>query len=525
MPKDVSIVLEPRQAADDGLIRKALIDRLAIEPDQLGAYRLIHKSVDARRGRVKVHLKLRVFDAGEAKELDAPCLQFRDVRGQAPVIIVGAGPAGLFAALRLIERGIKPLIVERGKPVGERKRDIARLNRGNPVDGDSNYAFGEGGAGTFSDGKLFTRSRKRGDASRILQLLHQHGANARILYDAHPHIGTNRLPAIIVRLRETILAHGGEFLFNQRVSGLIVGDGKAKGVIGADGQKIEGQAVVLAAGHSAREIFRYLHARQFALEAKPFAMGVRVEHPQELIDSIQYHGLPRDEYLPAASYQLIEQVDGRGVYSFCMCPGGMIVPAATASHEVVVNGMSNSLRDSPFANSGMVVEIGLEDLTDVKHLGPLAGLAFQQKIEQLAAVHGGGGVQAPAQRLLDFVEGRVSADLPKCSYHPGIRSSALHEWLPELIGARLQKGFRAFGRKMKGFLTHEALIVGVESRTSSPLRIPRNPSTLQHIQLSGFYPCGEGAGYAGGIMSSAIDGQRAAEALASWLKAKADKAN
>jgi uncharacterized FAD-dependent dehydrogenase len=517
MPQDVSIVLSPRQAADEGLIRDALLKTLGRNADWRGTYRIIRKSLDARRGRVKVDLKLRVFDPDEPVDTGAPRFEFRDVRHRPPAVIVGAGPAGLFAALRLIERGIKPLIVERGKPVGERKRDIARLNRGTWLDGDSNYAFGEGGAGTFSDGKLFSRSRKRADVARILHLLHQHGAKERILYDAHPHIGTNRLPAIIVRLRETILAWGGEFLFNTRVTGLMVRGGQVLGVISADGQKIEGQAVLLAAGHSAREIYRSLYAQKIAIEAKPFAMGVRVEHPQNLIDAIQYHGLARDEYLPAAAYQLSAQVNGRGVYSFCMCPGGIIVPAATASDEVVVNGMSNSLRDSPWANSGMVVEVRLEDLVGPGHLGPLAGLEFQQKLERLAAVHGGGSVTAPAQRLVDFVEGRVSADLPACSYHPGIRSSALHEWLPELIGKRLQEGFRAFGRRMKGFLTNEALVVGVESRTSSPLRIPRDPTTLQHTQLSGLYPCGEGAGYAGGIMSSAMDGQRAAEALSTWL--------
>jgi uncharacterized protein len=517
MPQDVSIALSPRQAADEGLIQRALINKLGLDPDKLGAYLLIRRSIDARRGKVTVNLRLRVFDPGEPMDMGAPRFDFCDVRGQPPVVIVGAGPSGLFASLRLIEQGIKPLIVERGKPVGERKRDIARLNRGSRMDGDSNYAFGEGGAGTFSDGKLFTRSRKRGDVSRILHLLHQHGAQARILYDAHPHIGTNRLPAIVVQLRETILAYGGEFLFNTRVAGLMIRDGKAVGVIAADGQKIDGQAVMLAAGHSAREIYRYLYAQGVALEAKPFAMGVRVEHPQDLINAIQYHGLARDPYLPAASYNLIDQVDNRGVYSFCMCPGGMIVPAATASHEVVVNGMSNSLRDSRWANSGIVVEIRLEDVAGFESFGPLAGLEFQHQLESLAATHGGGGLTAPAQRLVDFVEGRISADLPACSYHPGTRSSALHEWLPDMIGTRLQRGFRAFGRKMKGFLTHEALILGVESRTSSPLRIPRDPATLQHIQISGLYPCGEGAGYAGGIMSSAVDGERAAEALACWL--------
>ncbi len=448
---------------------------------------------------------------------ERPVFAYRDVRSAAPVVIVGAGPAGLFAALRLVELGLRPVVVDRGRPVKARRRDVAALNRRGVLDSESNYAFGEGGAGTFSDGKLYTRSRKRGDHRRVLHRFHQHGADGHILYDAHPHIGSNRLPEIVSAMRATIEAHGGEIHFQQKAVGLSVSTGRATGVILADGHHIEGRAVVLATGHSARDVYEMLMDKKIALEAKPFAMGVRVEHPQGLIDRIQYHGQPRGEYLPAAAYNLARQVDGRGVYSFCMCPGGFIVPASTQEDALVVNGMSFSKRNSPYANAGIVVEIRLADIPRLESSGPLAGLNYQRTLEQTASVNGGGGVTAPAQRLVDFVNNRLSDGLPACSYPPGVVASALHQWLPDPIRRRLQVAFKAFDRTMKGFLTNDAVVVGVESRTSSPVRIPRDAQTLQHVSVRGLFPCGEGAGYAGGIASCAVDGERAAEAVVQYL--------
>lgn len=518
MPHDISIVLRPDEAANETAVVRAIARKIDIPTDSIRLYYITRKSIDARKGKVLVNLGVRVF-IGEEKIIDErPVFNYTDVRNAMPVIIVGAGPAGLFAALRLIELGFKPIVIERGKSVSHRKRDIAMLNREHQLNPDSNYAFGEGGAGTFSDGKLYTRSKKRGDYKRILQALVDHGADPAILYEAHPHIGTNRLPGIITRIRETILQHGGEVLFSSRVTEIILDSGQAVGVKLADGQRINGKAVILATGHSARDIYHMLHNQSIALEAKPFAMGVRVEHPQALIDAIQYHGIPRSEYLPAAAYSLVHQVEGRGVYSFCMCPGGFIVPAATGTDEVVVNGMSPSDRNSRWANSGIVVEIRLDDLAGYAQHGIFAGLEFQAELERLAKQHGGYGVQAPAQRLVDFVEGRFSSNLPACSYHPGLNSSEMHLWLPEHIGFRLREGFRAFGKKMKGFLTNDAVILGVESRTSSPIRIPRDPETLQHIQVKGLFPSGEGAGYAGGIVSSALDGSIVADAVSRYVR-------
>ncbi len=518
MPHDISIVLRPDEAANETAVVRAIARKIDIPTDSIRLYYITRKSIDARKGKVLVNLGVRVF-IGEEKIIDErPVFNYTDVRKAMPVIIVGAGPAGLFAALRLIELGFKPIVIERGKSVSHRKRDIAMLNREHQLNPDSNYAFGEGGAGTFSDGKLYTRSKKRGDYRRILQALVDHGADPAILYEAHPHIGTNRLPGIITRIRETILQHGGEVLFSSRVTEIILDSGQAVGVKLADGQRINGKAVILATGHSARDIYHMLHNQSIALEAKPFAMGVRVEHPQALIDAIQYHGIPRSEYLPAAAYSLVHQVEGRGVYSFCMCPGGFIVPAATGTDEVVVNGMSPSDRNSRWANSGIVVEIRLDDLAGYAQHGIFAGLEFQAELERLAKQHGGYGVQAPAQRLVDFVEGRFSSNLPACSYHPGLNSSEMHLWLPEHIGFRLREGFRAFGKKMKGFLTNDAVILGVESRTSSPIRIPRDPETLQHIQVKGLFPSGEGAGYAGGIVSSALDGSIVADAVSRYVR-------
>lgn len=518
MPIEISIELLPSQAADSNQIKRAIAQKLNIKLEQVGEYRVTRKSVDARKAKIKVNLGLCIYNSGEAVNSDEPVFRYQDVRNSSPIVVVGAGPAGLFAALRLIELGLKPIIVERGKPVSDRKRDIAMLSREHNLNPDSNYAFGEGGAGTFSDGKLYTRSKKRGDFKRVLYSLHNHGADENILYEAHPHIGTNKLPGVITKIRETIIDHGGEILFNCRVASIILKNEIATGVRLIDGQIVEGFAVILASGHSARDIYKTLIDQKIDVEAKPFAMGVRVEHPQELIDSIQYHGAKRDEFLPAAAYNLVHQVDGRGVYSFCMCPGGFIVPAATSVGEVVVNGMSPSMRNSRFANSGIVVEIRLEDLALYSKFGELAGLELQNELELLAGNRGAFGVKAPAQRLVDFVDGRYSSTLPICSYHPGVNPSAMHEWLPEFISKRLRLGFTEFGKKMKGFLTNDALILGVESRTSSPVRIPRNPETLQHVRIKGLFPSGEGSGYSGGIVSSAVDGERCAEAVANFLK-------
>ncbi len=436
-----------------------------------------------------------------------------DVSRKQEVIIAGAGPAGLFAALRLIELGIRPVIIERGKDCSSRKIDIAKISREHIVNPESNYCFGEGGAGTFSDGKLYTRSKKRGDNLRVLELLCLHGANENILYEAHPHLGTDKLPGIISNIRKSILSAGGLFFLEKKVTDLIIEGNSVNGVITSGNEKFLSPFLILATGHSARDIYELCQNRGVDLEIKPFAMGVRVEHPQELIDKIQYHGSLRGQFLPAASYNIVKQVDGRGVYTFCMCPGGFIVPSATAQEEIVVNGMSPSERNSPYANSGVVVEIKPGDLVKYGKYNELAGLEFQKELEREAWKNGGHTQQAPAQRLADFVSGVTSGSLPKVSYFPGVTSSPLHGWLPKSIGRRLRDGFRIFGSLMKGYITNEAVVLGVESRTSSTVRIPRDPVTFQHIRISGLYPCGEGSGYAGGIVSSAVDGMKAAEAI------------
>jgi uncharacterized FAD-dependent dehydrogenase len=511
MIKDIQLQLTPEEAAKVKLYTAKAADFLAIDVEEITGIKVVKRSIDARKGQVKILMRAEVFIGEEMPEENLE-LNYPDVSKKDAVIIVGSGPAGLFAALRLIELGLKPIILERGKEVSDRKLDIAKINRESIVDPDSNYAFGEGGAGTFSDGKLYTRSKKRGNVQSVLKILQQHGADADIMVDAHPHIGTNKLPRIIQKIRETILNSGGEFYFNHRVDGLLIEKQKIKGVRVGE-KEFVGKAVILATGHSARDIYELLHENNILLEPKSFAMGVRIEHPQRLIDQIQYHCKLRDDYLPAAAYSLVQQIDGRGVYSFCMCPGGFIVPAATADNEVVVNGMSPSRRDSKYANSGMVVEIRTEDLEQYKEYGVLAGLQFQKEYEQMAFRNGGLGQVAPAQRMMDFVKGKVSNGLPDTSYQPGIISSPMHMWLPEHIGKRLQEGFKVFGKKMQGYLTNDAVIIGVESRTSSPLRIPREKENLQHPEISGLYPCGEGAGYAGGIVSAAVDGQRVAEAI------------
>jgi len=518
MQKEIDLILTPLQASDEELYLPLAAEKLGVRREEVTAARVIKRSIDARKRAIKINLRLLVACGEELLPPAVRVLEYPDVSNATEVAVVGAGPAGLFAALRLIELGLRPVIFERGKQVSERKADVAAINRGLEVNEDSNYCFGEGGAGTFSDGKLYTRSLKRGDARKVLEVLHHHGASDDILVDAHPHIGTDKLPAVITRMRKTIETSGGRVLFNSRVTDITIKNGRAAGIATKDGT-FEFAAIILATGHSARDIYRLLHSKELHLEQKPFAMGVRVEHPQELIDRIQYHGTPREGLLPPASYSLATQVDGRGVYSFCMCPGGIIVPAATADGEVVVNGMSSSARNSPYANSGVVVEIRAEDFKGHEKAGPLAGLLYQQEMEKIAFREGGGGLRAPAQKLADFVSNKPSTTLQKTSYNPGVSPSGLHEWLPAQIAGRLKDGFMAFERKMRGYVTNEAMLLGVESRTSSPVRVSRDPATLEHVQIRGLYPCGEGAGYAGGIVSSAMDGERCAEMAAGALRA------
>ncbi|MCW3804111.1 NAD(P)/FAD-dependent oxidoreductase [Plebeiibacterium marinum] len=519
MKKDIALRLTPQEASDEKFYKPLVAKKMKVSPDKITAIRVRKRSIDARQRQVMVQLYLDVYVNSPAPDPEKTVFEYQDVSSKPEVIVIGAGPGGLFTALRLIELGYKPIVLERGKSISDRKKDIALLNRNHPVNPESNYAFGEGGAGTFSDGKLYTRSTKRGDFKKILNVLHFHGAQDDILIDSHPHIGTDKLPGVIKSMRESIINSGGEVLFNSCVSDLLIEDAQVKGVVLKDCAKIYGVAVVLATGHSARDVYEMLHQKSIEVEAKTWAMGVRVEHPQELIDQIQYHNPEgRGPYLPAASYSFSCQIEDRGVYSFCMCPGGFIVPAMTGENEMVVNGMSPSKRNSPFANSGMVVEIRPEDIpAEFKKYGVLAGLEYQKEVERLCFINGGNNLVAPAQRLTDFVDSKLSFDLPETSYVPGAIASPLHFVLPEGISKRLQGGFKQFGKWAKGFIDPEAIVMGTESRTSSPVRIPRDPVSMQHKQIKGLFPCGEGAGYAGGIASSAIDGERCAEAVARMI--------
>jgi len=519
MHTDLQLILSPEQAETPYLLSKLVADKLEISPERITRLRIIKKSIDSRSFSPKINISAEVYWDEVVPEPTETVFNFHPVGNNTPVIIVGAGPAGLFAALRLIESGLKPIILERGKDTHSRKLDIAQLHRNNGINPDSNYCFGEGGAGTFSDGKLYTRSKKKGNSQRIFEIFHRHGADANILYEAHPHIGSDKLPLVIENISKTITNCGGEIHFEQSLSEILIENEQVVGCKTASGEEFKAKALILATGHSAHGVYEMLHAQGIALEAKGFAMGVRVEHPQSLIDSIQYHSKERNKFLPSATYSLVDQVDERGVYSFCMCPGGHIVPAGSTGNEIVVNGMSASQRNSPYANSGIVVEIKVEDIpAEFQEFGVLAGLRFVQSVEKLAYVNNGGlGQVAPAQRLGDFVKGRLSADLPECSYLPGLISSPLHFWLPEFISLRLREGFKKFDRKMRGFLTNDAVVVAVESRSSAPVRVPRNVETGQHPFVKGLFPAGEGSGYSGGITSSAIDGENAATFVVNFL--------
>ena len=514
MIKEISIRVLPQQAASETALKGFLAREFALNPKDIQAVRILKRSIDARKRQVIINLTVRIYlNELPPNDMFSPII-YGDVSDKQQAIVVGAGPAGLFAALRLIELGMRPIVLERGKDVHQRRKDIARISREHKVDSESNYCFGEGGAGAFSDGKLYTRSKKRGSVDRILSILCQHGASLDILADAHPHIGTDKLPRVIENIRHTILESGGEVKFGTRIDELIFDRQEVIGAKSHTGNVFPGP-VILATGHSARDVYYYLHRNNIELEAKGFAVGVRLEHPQELIDRIQYHNSEgRGKYLPAAEYSFVTQINGRGVYSFCMCPGGFIVPAASGPNQLVVNGMSPSNRGSRWANSGMVVEIRPEDIPGYEVHDVLAGIKFQEEIEYQCFINGNCRQTAPAQRMTDFINGKISPDLPATSYTPGVISSPLHFWMPSLITERLRQGFRHFGKISHGFLTREALMIGVETRTSSPIRIPRDSEQLHHIRFDGLYPCGEGAGYAGGIVSAAIDGERCAEALA-----------
>ena len=518
MIKEIQLRVTLQEEKQENVLIKKSAKFLHINPKDINGIKVVRKSIDARKSLIIFNYKVAVYVKEQLPNSSAYTFNYKDVSNAKAIHIIGFGPAGMYAALRCIELGYKPIVLERGKNVKDRRRDLKAINQDHFVNEDSNYCFGEGGAGTYSDGKLYTRSLKRGDVRRIFENLVFHGATEQILIDAHPHIGTNKLPKVVQNIRETILKYGGEIHFESRVIDFTIKDNKIKAIRLLNNTEMYVERVILATGHSARDIFYLFHKKNIALRAKSFAMGVRVEHPQHIIDSIQYHCKgKRDELLPAAAYSLVQQVNDRGVYSFCMCPGGFIVPAATANGEIVVNGMSPSKRNNPFANSGIVVEVNVDkDLPKYEHFGVLKGLEYQKDLERLAFTSGGRNQTAPAQRLTDFVEGRLSNNLNATSYQPGLKSAPLHSLLPKLIGGRLRTGFKTFGKKMHGYYTSEANVVGVESRTSSPVNIPRNEN-LQHPEIEGLFPCGEGGGYAGGIISAAMDGERCAEAAIKGL--------
>ena len=513
MVKEIQLRVNLIEEKKENVLLFKASKQLGVDKNEISAVKVLRKSIDARKKDIIFNYKVAVYINEQVPEKSDYTFEYKDVSNAKEIHIVGFGPAGMYAALRCIELGYKPIILERGKNVQNRRRDIKAINRDHIVDEDSNYCFGEGGAGTYSDGKLYTRSLKRGDVRRIFENLVFHGATEQILIDAHPHIGTNKLPKIIENIRENILKFGGEIHFETKVTDFVIKDNKLQAIQLHNGKEMAVNSVILATGHSARDVYELLHKKEIRIKAKSFAMGVRVEHPQEIIDQIQYHcSGERDELLPAAAYSLVQQVNHRGVYSFCMCPGGFIVPAATASGEVVVNGMSPSRRNNKFANSGIVVELDIDkDFKKYDHFGELRGLEFQKDLEKIAFLAGGRTQAAPAQRLVDFVDGKFSTDLNETSYQPGLKSAPMHSLLPKIIGSRLRKGFAGFGQKMHGYYTNEANIIGVESRTSSPINIPRK-ANLEHTDIEGLFPCGEGGGYAGGIVSAAMDGERCAEA-------------
>lgn len=549
MIQEYQLRILPEQAASEQSLKQYISREKGLDIRTIHAVRVLKKSIDARQRTIFVNVKAQVFINEEPAEKEFIETEYRNVEGRPQVIVVGAGPGGLFAALRLIERGLRPIVVERGKNVRDRKLDLARISRDHKVDAESNYSFGEGGAGAYSDGKLYTRSKKRGSVEKILNVFCQHGASTAILSDAHPHIGTDKLPRVIENMRNTILSCGGEVHFQTRMDRLIIENNRVVGIETNNGKTFRGP-VILATGHSARDVYRWLYRNGVQIEAKGLAVGVRLEHPSQLIDQIQYHNKNgRGKYLPAAEYSFVQQVDGRGVYSFCMCPGGFVVPAASGPHQLVVNGMSPSNRGGRWSNSGMVVEIRPEDLlhpdlqvqageliegsaeaetealiAESQSHSDSAGqphvlsmMRFQEKLEQLCWQQGNMRQTAPAQRMMDFTRKKLSYDLPETSYSPGLVSSPLHFWMPKFVGERLSQGFQLFGKSSRGFLTNEAVMIAVETRTSAPVRIVRDAETLQHVTVEGLFPCGEGAGYAGGIVSAGIDGERCADAAAAYL--------
>jgi uncharacterized FAD-dependent dehydrogenase len=518
MPKELLLQVSPEIAANQLLLQQYLSKQIKVGVSDIQQVVVLKRSIDARQKAIKINLKVVIYLQGESFQESSIALpDYPNVANKQEVIVIGAGPAGLFAALQLIELGLKPIVVERGKDVRGRRRDLKAINRDHIVNEDSNYCFGEGGAGTYSDGKLYTRSKKRGDVTRILELLVGFGATSDILVDAHPHIGTNKLPQIIQDIREKIIECGGQVLFETRVTDILIKNNEVQGIVTQKGDTIEANKIILATGHSARDIFELLDRKKVLIEAKPFALGVRAEHPQSLIDSIQYSCDYRGEHLPPAPYSIVKQVGGRGMYSFCMCPGGVIAPCATSPGEVVTNGWSPSKRDQATANSGIVIELKLEDFAPFAKFGPLAGMEFQKSIEQKAWDLAGKTQRVPAQRMVDFTQNKVSSSIPPTSYVPGTTSVEMGQVFPGFLSQILREGFTEFGKSMKGYLTNEAILHAPESRTSSPVRIPRDGISLEHLQIKGLYPCGEGAGYAGGIISAAIDGEKCALKIAESL--------